>query len=148
MDTIPVTPDGLAKLKEELSEIDGKIPGVTERLAAARAMGDLSENAEYHAAKEEIAWLNSRKNAMAGRIARCRIVDTSQVPKDLAVLGATVELEDGTTYENCLWTLERSPLEPYALEYKVYAPGVGVVLEKPLGTEEKVELSSGLPAEH
>ena len=57
-------------------------------------------------------------------------------------IGVTVE-SDGTTYANCLLTLEWTPLEPFALEYKYYAPGIGVVLEEPLDGEEPVELTSG-----
>jgi hypothetical protein len=58
-------------------------------------------------------------------------------------MGVTVVLGDGTTFTDCLQTLEWSPLEPFALEYKFYAPGVGVVAEQALGDDERVELVDG-----
>ena len=57
--------------------------------------------------------------------------------------GVTVVLSDGTTYTNCLKTLDTSTLDPAALEYKTYAPGVGVVLEEPLNAPNPVELVDG-----
>lgn len=66
--------------------------------------------------------------------------------EDMAVvvaMGVTVVLGDGATYLNCLKTLEWSPLEPFAVEYKYYAPGVGVVLEEAAGTGDRAELVSG-----
>ena len=55
-------------------------------------------------------------------------------------LSVTVELADGTLYENCLQTLEWTPLSPSALEYKYYAPGIGLVMEETIGTDEVLEL--------
>jgi hypothetical protein len=57
--------------------------------------------------------------------------------------GVTVVLGDGTIFTDCLETLEWSPLEPFALEYKYYAPGVGVVAEEAPGDDERVELVAG-----
>jgi hypothetical protein len=64
--------------------------------------------------------------------------------EDMAVVVATsvtVQLEDGTTFLNCLKTLEWTPLEPFALEYKFYAPGIGLVAEEPIPGDERVELT-------
>ncbi|MHC4579063.1 MAG: hypothetical protein ACYTFD_13505 [Planctomycetota bacterium] len=58
----------------------------------------------------------------------------------VVALGVTVELADGTTYANCLQTLEWSPLGPGVLEYKYYAPGVGVVVEESVAGDGRVEL--------
>lgn len=63
--------------------------------------------------------------------------------EDMATIvaqGVDVKLKDGTVYENCLQTLEWSPLAPESLEYKYYYPGLGVVKEDPLGSDEAVEL--------
>ena len=56
--------------------------------------------------------------------------------------GVEVVLEDGTTFQNCLQILEWTPLDPSALEYKFYAPGVGLVLEQPLPDGDPAELIS------
>jgi hypothetical protein len=64
--------------------------------------------------------------------------------EDMAVVVATsvtVQLEDGTTFLNCLKTLEWTPLEPFALEYKFYATGIGLVAEEPIPGDERVELT-------
>ncbi len=62
----------------------------------------------------------------------------------IVALGVDVELADGTTYANCVQTLDWNPLDPHGLEYKYYAPGVGLVLEEVLGVGETVELASVL----
>ena len=66
--------------------------------------------------------------------------------EDMAIVvatGVTVVLGDGSTFPNCLQTLEWSPLESSALEYKYYAPDIGVVAEKALGDAARVELVAG-----
>lgn len=58
----------------------------------------------------------------------------------IVAVDAQVELEDGTTYENCLQTLDWNPLEPAALEYKYFAPGIGLIKEEVVGGDETAEL--------
>ncbi len=65
--------------------------------------------------------------------------------EDMAMVvatGVSVTLSDGTIYENCLQTLDWVPLEPHALEYKFYAPEIGLVTEYHLGSDEVVELDN------
>jgi hypothetical protein len=62
----------------------------------------------------------------------------------VVALDVDVELEEGTTYEGCLQTLDWTPLEPDGLEYKFYAPDVGLILELALTDEERIELVSVL----
>ena len=67
---------------------------ITKRVATAREMGDLSENAEYHAAREDQGMLQARVNMLSDKLARAEIVDMSKLPRDAVVLGARVRLKD------------------------------------------------------
>ncbi len=76
-DKIQFTSDGLSEIKSELAELQGaKLTAAIERVARARDFGDLSENAEYHAAKEELAFIEGRIEELEGIILRATVVDT------------------------------------------------------------------------
>jgi transcription elongation factor GreA len=94
-DRIPMTREGYDKLKSELDRLRGvEMLEVTKRVAAAREMGDLSENAEYHAAREDQGILQARVNDLSDRLARAVIVDPSNLPKDTVVFGSKVRVMD------------------------------------------------------
>lgn len=94
-DRIPMTREGYEKLKAELDRLKNyEMIEVTKRVAAARDMGDLSENAEYHAAREDQGILQARVNEMSDRLARAVIVDTSSLPKDTIAFGSKVKVMD------------------------------------------------------
>ncbi|WP_028455343.1 transcription elongation factor GreA [Chitinilyticum litopenaei] len=98
MVTIPLTVAGAEKLKQELQHLKSvERPAVIQAIAEARAQGDLSENAEYDAAKEKQGFVEGRIAELEGKLSNAQIID----PKALAdtadgrvVFGATVELED------------------------------------------------------
>ena len=96
MEKEPITLQGLEKIKKELEELKSiKRPKIISAIAEARAHGDLKENAEYHAAKEEQAKIESRVIEINNLIARANIVDVSQLEKkDNIIFGSTVELID------------------------------------------------------
>ena len=76
-DKIQFTPSGLEELKTELTELkDLKLPSAIERVARARDFGDLSENAEYHAAKEELSFIEGRLEELEDIIAKAQVVDS------------------------------------------------------------------------
>ena len=94
-DRIPMTREGYDKLKAELDKLRGSdMIEVTKRVAAARDMGDLSENAEYHAAREDQGILQARINELSDRLSRAAIVDTSSLPKDSIAFGSKVKVMD------------------------------------------------------
>jgi transcription elongation factor GreA len=105
-DRIPMTREGYDKLKAELDKLRGAdMIEVTKRVAAARDMGDLSENAEYHAAREDQGILQARINELSDRLARAVIVDPSALPKDTVAFGSTVKVLDMDLDEEETFTL-------------------------------------------
>src|SRR5215468_2366788 len=94
-DRIPMTREGYDKLKAELDRMRNvEMIEVTKRVAAARTMGDLSENAEYHAAREDQGLLQHRIDLAKDRLARAVIVDPSALPSGTVVFGARVRVKD------------------------------------------------------
>lgn len=94
-DRIPMTREGYEKLKAELVQLrDHDMLEVTKRVATARDMGDLSENAEYHAAREDQGMLQARINVLSDKLARAEIIDPSKLPRDVVVLGSKVRVKD------------------------------------------------------
>ncbi|MBX9578694.1 MAG: transcription elongation factor GreA [Gemmataceae bacterium] len=94
-DRIPITREGYDKLKADLDRLRTvEMIEVTKRVAAARDLGDLSENAEYHAAREDQGILQARVNDLSDRLARAVIVDTTALPKDTIAFGSRVRVMD------------------------------------------------------
>lgn len=94
-DRIPMTREGYDRLKSELVQLrDFEMIEITKRVATAREMGDLSENAEYHAAREDQGMLQARINMLSDKLARAELIDPSKLPKDVVVLGSTVRVKD------------------------------------------------------
>ncbi len=94
-DTVPMTREGYNKIKAEINRLENEeLPVITEKIAEARAEGDLKENAEYHAQRENQGMMMAKIGELKGKIARASIVDTSQLPKDEVVFGCTVTVED------------------------------------------------------
>ena len=96
MEKEPITVQGFEKLKEELEELKKvKRPKIIEAIAEARGHGDLKENAEYHAAKEEQSRIESRIIEINDLIARANIIDVTKLEKkDNVIFGSTVQLID------------------------------------------------------
>src|SRR3954453_17265673 len=96
MSTVPITTRGAALLKEELHRLKTKErPAVINSISEARAQGDLSENAEYDAAKEKQGFIEGRIAEIESKLAGAQVIDPSKVDADgRVVFGATLELED------------------------------------------------------
>lgn len=90
-----MTRDGYEKLKADLDRMQNvEMIEVAKRIAAARDLGDLSENAEYHAAREDQGMLQARIDALKDKLARAEIVDRSSLPTDAVVFGSRVRIKD------------------------------------------------------
>ncbi len=94
-DVLPITLRGKHKLEAELRNLmQVERPAVIKAIESAREQGDLSENAEYDAAKERQAWIEGRINDIQGQLAGAEVIDTSGLAADRVVFGATVLLND------------------------------------------------------
>ena len=101
MNKVPLTVNGAEKLRAELHELKTvQRPGIVNAIAEARSHGDLSENAEYHAAKERQSFIEGRIADLESKIANAQVIDPAKVDADgRCVFGATVELEDAKSGE-------------------------------------------------
>ncbi len=89
-ESVPMTQEGHAKLRAEREDLERRRPEIKKAIEEAREKGDLRENADYHAAREELGMLNARIEQIEGMLARAQIVDPSKAPAGTAVLGSTV----------------------------------------------------------
>lgn len=98
MKRIPMTPAGYKALEDEVSHLKGvERPSVIKMIAEARMHGDLSENAEYHAAKERQAFIEGRVMELDDKLSRAEVIDVSQLSGKTVKFGATVTLADEDT---------------------------------------------------
>jgi transcription elongation factor GreA len=92
---IPMSREGYEKKKAQLDHMQNiEMIEVTKRIAAARELGDLSENAEYHAAREDQGILQARINRLKDELGRAYLVDRSTLPNDVVVYGSKVRVKD------------------------------------------------------
>jgi transcription elongation factor GreA len=94
-DRIPMTREGYERKKAELDRMqNAEMLELTKRVAAARELGDLSENAEYHAAREDQGILQAKINMLKDQLGRAYIVDTDSLPTDAVAFGSRVKVKD------------------------------------------------------
>ncbi|WP_186419509.1 transcription elongation factor GreA [Bosea sp. CS1GBMeth4] len=110
MDKVPMTAGGFAALEAELKQRQQvERPRIIQAIAEARALGDLSENAEYHAAKEAQSLNEGRIMELESLIGRADIIDVSKLGGDTIKFGATVTLIDDDTEEQKLYQIVGEP---------------------------------------
>ena len=107
MDKEPITVTGLNNLKNELENLKNvQRPKIVQAIAEARSHGDLKENAEYHAAKEQQSLIESRVIAINDLIARANVIDVTKIENDEKVIfGSTVKVKDLNTNKNISYRL-------------------------------------------
>jgi transcription elongation factor GreA len=106
MEKVPMTGEGYAVLDEELKRLKTQErPSVIAQIAEARAHGDLSENAEYHAAKERQGWIEGRIAEIEDKIARAQVIDVSKLSGAQVKFGATVKVVDEDTEEKSVYKI-------------------------------------------
>ena len=110
MDKIPMTAAGHAVLESELKQCQQvERPRIIQQITEARSHGDLSENAEYHAAKEAQSLNEGRIAELEDKLARAEIIDVSKLSGDTIKFGATVTLIDEDTEKKTVWQLVGEP---------------------------------------
>jgi transcription elongation factor GreA len=110
MDKIPMTAEGYAALEKELKQRQSEErPRIIQQITDARTHGDLSENAEYHAAKEEQAHNEGRIAELEDKLARAEVIDVSKLSGDTITFGATVTVVDEDTDQKAVWQIVGEP---------------------------------------
>jgi len=95
IERIPISREGYEKLKADLDRMQNvEMTEMARRVATARDMGDLRENAEYHAAREDHGMLQARVDALKDKLSRAYIMDRSTLPTDAVVFGVRVRVKD------------------------------------------------------
>ncbi|GAB4410801.1 MAG: transcription elongation factor GreA [Thermodesulfovibrionales bacterium] len=103
---IPMTPEGYQKLQEELDRLlKVERPRNIQAIAEARAHGDLSENAEYHAAKERQSFIEGRVQELQAKLALAEVIDPSKINQSRVAFGATVKVLDTEANEEYVFKL-------------------------------------------
>lgn len=141
----PMTKFGYKKLENELRDLKhNQRPAIVKEIDIARSHGDLKENAEYHAAKEKQAFIESRIGELSSLLANTQIVDPSTYPHDKIRFGSTIELEDMDSEEVKIYTIvgiTESNLEKNLIS--VGSPLARQLMGKAQGDEVTVTLPAG-----
>lgn len=146
-DAVPMTEEGMARIKAEMAALENKRPDIKKAIEEAREKGDLRENADYHAAREELAMLNARIAQLNGMLANAVIIDPSKAPRDKVVLGCTVTFTRLKDKQKLVRTIvgagQADPTagkilvtSPLAKSMVGHAPGDTVIAELPAGNME------------
>ena len=145
MEKEPITIKGLEKLKRELEELKNiKRPKIVAAIAEARGHGDLKENAEYHAAKEEQAKIESRIIEINDLIARANVIDVTKLEKkDTVIFGATVELINLDNKEKKTYKIVGKDEADLAKNFIYYKSPIGKAL---IGKNKKDLISVTTPS--
>src|SRR5271154_4853910 len=110
MDKIPMTAAGYSSLATELKHCQQvERPRIIQQITDARTHGDLSENAEYHAAKESQSLNEGRIAELEDKLARAEVIDVSKLSGDTITFGATVTLIDEDTEKKAVWQIVGEP---------------------------------------
>ena len=95
MERIPTTREGFEKMREEIRQLENvEMPRIAQKIAEARAEGDLSENTEYHGQREAQGLLQARINRLKSKLASSYIVDKASIPKGIVAFGCIVTVKD------------------------------------------------------
>ena len=138
-----MTRAGYDRLKEELERLKRvERPAITRAIAEARAHGDLSENAEYHAAREKQSFTEGRINELEGKVGAAEVID---VPAggDRVTFASTVRLEDEAGKEVRYWIVGSDEADPATGRISVLAPLARGLVGKKVGDEVVAQLPGG-----
>jgi transcription elongation factor GreA len=122
-----ITAEEKVLLTEKLSELRAMDRVLIQRIAEARALGDLRENAEYHASREDKAMNDAKIKDLEERLARAQVADSSALPQDMVFVGAVVRLRDEDRGDESLYRLVGQSSERFDLAY------VEVTTTSPMG---------------
>lgn len=144
-DYVPMTRDAYNRIKAEVERLEQvELPEIAEKIAVARAEGDLRENAEYHAQREAMGMLQAKANKLKSDLSRASIVDPDKMPRDQVALGATVVVRDLDYDDQEEFTLVGAGDEDYdSNKYLITSPVGQGLLGKRVGERVEIEVPKG-----
>jgi len=145
-DKFPMTSEGFKKLKLELEDLkNAQRPMVIKAIAEAREHGDLSENAEYHAAREKQSFIEGKIGDLESKVSRAQVIDTTSLNNSRVTFGTTIELLDLETNSNHVYTIvgvDEADIEKQLIS--VNAPLSKAMINKEVGDVVEVSTPNGL----
>ena len=146
MTKYPITPEGLRKLQEELKRLKSvERPKVIEAIAEARGHGDISENAEYDAAKEQQAFLEKKIRDIENNVANADVVDPAAMSTERVVFGLQVKVQDLDTGEEISYQIVGVDEADIAEQrISVSSPVARALIGKTVGDVVQVQIPRGL----
>jgi transcription elongation factor GreA len=146
LERIPMTQEGFDKLRADLDRMQNvEMIEIAKRIAAARDLGDLSENAEYHAAREDQGMLQARIDALRDKLSRAYLVDKNSLPTNEVAFGAKVRVYDLDLKEEETFQLVGPGEEDYAQnKILVSSPIAKGLLGKKVGEVAEVQVPMGI----
>ena len=145
-DKFPMTSKGFKKLKLELEDLKNtQRPMVIKSIAEAREHGDLSENAEYHAAREKQSFIEGKIGDLESKVSRAQVIDTTSLNNSRVTFGTTIELLDLETNSNHVYTIvgvDEADIEKQLIS--VNAPLSKAMINKEVGDVVEVSTPNGL----
>ena len=144
-DKFPMTSEGFKKLKLELEDLKNtQRPMVIKAIAEAREHGDLSENAEYHAAREKQSFIEGKIGDLESKVSRAQVIDTTSLNNSRVTFGTTIELLDLETNSNHDYTIvgvDEADIEKQLIS--VNAPLSKAMINKEVGNVVEVSTPNG-----
>ncbi len=144
-DINPITKTGYEKLKNRLKHLKSvERPAVVQAIEEARAHGDLRENAEYHAAKEQQGFIEGRLQEITGKLSNCQVIDPAMLSGDTVIFGAMVTLLDLGTEEEMRYQIvgdEEADLNEKKISYS--SPVARALIGKKAGDEITIRIPKG-----
>jgi transcription elongation factor GreA len=145
MEKVPMTAAGFNRLQEELKHLKGiERPAVIKAIAEAREHGDLSENAEYHAAREKQSFIEGRVMELEDKISRAEVIDVSKLSGKAVKFGATVTIADQDTDEETTYQIVGQDESDIKLRLlSIGSPLARALIGKTLGDTVEVSTPGG-----
>ena len=141
---VPMTPKGAAKVRDELARLKAERPKISRDIGTARDHGDISENAEYHAAKERQGMVEAQIKDLEDKLSRCEVIDPLRLSGTRIRFGATVSLSNLETDEKVTYQIvgaDEANIDEGTIS--VSAPLARALIGKEAGDEVTVNLPAG-----
>lgn len=141
-----ITQEEKERLEVRLQELIDRRPAITQRIATARALGDLKENADYHAARDDQGLNEAEIRRLQQRVASAMVADDADIPKDIVFLGSVVRLLDLSDDSDDLYKLvgdASGNFDADEIEVTTTSPMGEALMKSRVGEEVKVDLPRG-----